>query len=570
MRIVARSSIAWLAVLLVVLGCAPTQTNVGSQESSSNAQKPAGATHITAAILGDPYTLSATVNTAGTGGQPGVEEMEKLIHAGVALHDDHGGLRPQLGEAVPTLENGLWRVQPDGRMDMTWKIKADARWQDGTPVTASDLLFTVQVGQDKDLPLFRQQAFNSLDSVEALDARTVVAHWKEPYIWADDLFTLASTGRPASAAPLPRHLLEPAYQNDKARFMDLPYWTEEFMGAGPYRLREWARGSHLILQAFDAYVLGRPKIDEIEVRFIPDANTMIANILAGEVELMIGRGFSVDAGAELRDRWAGGKVELPLQSWVALYPQGLTPNPAIVGNTDFRRALLQAIDRPEMVTTIQHGLVPVADSIVDPEDPLYPDIERNVVKFPYDPNRAVDGITRLGFTRGPDGMFPIPSLEIRAAGIEGDASNKGMFVVGDYWKRIGLAVETIQIPRQRRSDLEYRATHPAFTIQRQPNDEEGMLRFHSREAPTAENNWVGDNKGRYQSAELDALIDQYFVTVPRGDRSRLAGRIVEHLTSQVVPLGLFYDAAPVVIGNRLSNVIPRMVGWNAHEWEAQP
>src|SRR5207248_8549018 len=136
-------------------------------------------------------------------------------------------------------------------------------------------------------------------------------------------------------------------------------------------------------------------------------------------------------------------------------------------------------------------------------------------------------------------------------------------------KRIGLTVETVQIPRQRRTDLEYRANHPAFTIQRQPNNEEGMLRFHSREAPVAENNWVGDNKGRYMNADLDRLIDQYFVTIGRTERTQLAGRIVEHLTSQVVPLGLFYDAAPVVIGNRLSNVVPRQTGWNAHEWQAQ-
>ena len=69
--------------------------------------------------------------------------------------------------------------------------------------------------------------------------------------------------------------------------------------------------------------------------------------------------------------------------------------------------------------------------------------------------------------------------------------------------------------------------------------------------------------------EFDSLIDQYFVTIPRAERTQLAGRIVEHLTSQVIPLGLFYDAAPVVIGNRLTNVIPRMVGWNAHEWQAR-
>ncbi len=564
----AMKSIVTLTIVVMALGCAPL--NQSAQQGTSNeGQRPATRTRITVGILGDPNTLSATVNTAGTGGQPGVEEVERLIHAGLSVSDDKGLLRPVLGEAAPSLENGLWRVQPDGRMEMTWRIKSEARWQDGTPLTANDLLFTVQVGQDKDLPLLRQPAYNLLDSVEALDPRTVVAKWKEPYIWADTMFSGATTGRPALAMPLPKHLLESAYQSDKGRFMELPYWTEQFVGAGPYRVREWVRGSHLIAQAYDGYVLGRPRIDEIEVRFIPDANTMVANILAGEVELTLGRGFSIDAGVELRDRWSSGQIAFPLGSWNALYPQAINPNPAVIGNVEFRRALLQAIDRQELVQTIQHGLVPIAHSIFDPEDPMYRDVERSVVRYEYDPNRAVEAISRLGFTRGADGAFAIPSIEIRAAGTEGDASNKGMFVIGDYWKRIGLTVETIQIPRQRRSDLEYRANHPGLTIQRQPNNEEGMLRFHSREAPVLANNYVGDNKGRYQNPELDSLIDQYFLTIPRADRSQLAGRIVQHLTSQVAPIGLFYDAAPVVISNRLTNVSPRIIGWNVHEWEAR-
>lgn len=558
---------AVLVFLLLAVGCGPQ--NQPAQQGGSEAQRPTTRTRITAAILGDPATLSATVNTAGTGGQPGVEEVERLIHVGLSVGDDRGGLRPALGEAVPSLENGLWRVLPDGRMDMTWRIKPDARWQDGTPMTAGDLLFTVQVGQDKDVPLLRAPAYNALDSVEALDPRTVVVKWREPYIWADNMFSASGTGRPALAMPLPKHLLEATFQSDKARFMDLPYWTEEFVGAGPYRVREWMRGSHLVMQANDGYIFGRPKIDEIEVRFIPDANTMVANILAGEVDLVVGRGFSIDAGVELRERWRGGQVEFPFSSWVALYPQAINPNPAIVGNAEFRRALLHAVDRQEMAQSIQHGLVPVAHSIVDPEDPMYRDVERSTAVYDYDPRRATDMIAQLGVARGADGAFALPTIEIRAAGTEGDASNKGMFIVGDFWKRVGLAVDTVQIPRQRRADLEYRANHPGFTIQRQPNNEEGMLRFHSREAPVPENNYVGDNKGRYMNPEIDALIERYFLTIPRAERGQLAGRIVQHLTSQVVPLGLFYDAAPVVIGNRVSNVVPRMVGWNVHEWQAR-
>src|SRR6266571_2377837 len=137
MRGMRQSAVGILATVVIAVGCA-SQSQPAQQASSAEGPKTAGRTRITAAILGDPYTLSATVNTAGTGGQPGVEEIEKLIHAGLSISDDRGVLRPQLGEAVPSLESGEWRVQPDGRMELTWKIKPNARWQDGTPVTSAD------------------------------------------------------------------------------------------------------------------------------------------------------------------------------------------------------------------------------------------------------------------------------------------------------------------------------------------------------------------------------------------------------------------------------------------------
>src|SRR5437867_1756108 len=77
-----------LAVLLASLGCSAPQSpgatqNVGPAEPSTPTH-----TRISLAILGDPRTLSATMNTNGTGGQPGVEEVERLIHAGLAIRDD--------------------------------------------------------------------------------------------------------------------------------------------------------------------------------------------------------------------------------------------------------------------------------------------------------------------------------------------------------------------------------------------------------------------------------------------------------------------------------------------------
>src|SRR5207253_663122 len=137
---------------------------------------------------------------------------------------------------------------------------------------------------------------------------------------------------PSLAMPMPKHLLEQAYNQDTAGLADLPYWNRDFVGTGPFRLREWVDGSHLTLGVNAAYALGQPKLDEIEVRFIPDNNTIVASLLAGAVDLTLGRGISTEQGITLRDQWPAGHMDLTYGNAVALYPQFISPNPSILAD----------------------------------------------------------------------------------------------------------------------------------------------------------------------------------------------------------------------------------------------
>jgi peptide/nickel transport system substrate-binding protein len=127
---------------------------------------------------------------------PGASAIEQLANGGLSDVDGAGRLRPQLGEAVPSTENGLWKLLPDGRMEMTWKIKPNARWHDGTPLTAGDLVFTTTVDQDPELPILRHAGYQSLESVQPVDDRTVLVKWKRPYVDANGLFA-AGDSQPA-------------------------------------------------------------------------------------------------------------------------------------------------------------------------------------------------------------------------------------------------------------------------------------------------------------------------------------------------------------------------------------
>jgi peptide/nickel transport system substrate-binding protein len=526
---------------------------------------------MTAVMRGQPFTLSEAINAAGSGSVPGVAELQDLIHAGLAVEADDGTLRPRLAEEVPSIENGRWMVFADGRMETTWTIRPNARWQDGTPFTTDDLIFSLRVAQDKRVALASDQAHRAIERVVARDPQTLVVHWSQPYINADRLFTRIAGSR---ILPMPKHLLEQDYAEDPSTFTQLSYWTHDFVGLGPFKVREFMENSHLILEANGLYLHGRPKVDEIEVKFMPDPSTIAANVVAGAVEFTLGGRYSLEWGLQVRDQWRDGKMEAPVAtSWVALFPQLLNPNPVVLLEPPFRRALLHAIDRQEMSDTIQAGLSPVAHSIIAPNHAEHRDVAPRIVQYNHDPRRAAQLIEELGYTKASDGVYRgasnVPlSLELRTRQGD-DLQEKTLFGVAGYWQQLGVGVEPNVFPPQRAPDREFRSTRPAFEVVRQPSGVDALIRYHGSETPLPENGYRGINRARYRNPGFDALIDRYVATIPRRERTEAVADIVNHMTGQVIVLGIYWALDPVLIGNRLVNINGQNPTWNAHEWDVR-
>src|SRR5207247_3909930 len=132
---------------------------------------------------------------------------------------------------------------------------------------------------------------------------------------------------------------------------------------------EWAAGTHALLRANDQFALGRPKIDEVEVRFLADPSTLAANILAGAVDATLGKSLSLEQAIQIQDQWRDGRVETADSSGILIYPQLINTNPAIVADTRFRKALMQATDRQQLVDTIMYGRSVVAENFFTPTTP---------------------------------------------------------------------------------------------------------------------------------------------------------------------------------------------------------
>jgi peptide/nickel transport system substrate-binding protein len=565
-----RRLLGLLAIVLTVAACAPAPGGGGTAPNAQDGQRPAAVKRITAAIRGGPASMVQQKIQRGSSVR-GLDGIEELVHAGLTYIKGDGTRAAQLAEAVPTVENGLWKIFPDGRMETTWKIKSGARWHDGAPITADDFVFTAIIEQDKETEIPAYPEYEMIEAITAVDPSTLVVTWKRTYIEADGIFSYRAAG-----LPVPKHLMERVYLEDKSSFSGHPYWTDDWVGAGAFRIREWVRDSHTVLRASDSYIFGRPKIDEIEVRFIPDNNALTANILAGG-DLTLGKTISLDIALQVRDGWRDGRMLILPQNWTPINPQFTNPTPAIVADLRFRRALLHALDRQQLADFVFSGHGSVAHSYVDPSMPHYNVVDPLVVKYDYDLRRTAQIMEEIGYGKRGDGFYYDAAGQrlqfLLQAPIQNDIHPKTVPAVADMWQRAGFTVDQTLTPIQMTQDREARAQYPAFEIIERRNSlaVSEVYRFHSSMTPMPENRYTAGGVSRYRSAELDAWIERYLTTIPMVERMQAMGGMVQHQTENLSQLPLFHGADPTLVSNRLQNVTARgdnfTQAWNVQDWE---
>src|SRR5581483_7617160 len=288
---------AYLTLILAVLaGCTP----VASPPSPEPAQPSLARKQIVAAIFSQPPGLQEELTNPTPSGAsfPGLDELYTLLNGGMSYLGTDKLRHPWFAEALPSIETGGWQVLPDGRMETTWHLRPGIKWHDGADYTSDDLRFTLAAYRDQNLGLVTIPALALIDGVETPDSQTITLHWTQPYIDADALFTPIRSTQTVARIPsiwmLPRHLLEQPLEQIGAGFLGLPYFREGFIGAGPFKMADWVEGSHVLLTANDDYVLGRPRLAGIEVRFFADRGALKAAFLAGTVDVLLGRGLALE------------------------------------------------------------------------------------------------------------------------------------------------------------------------------------------------------------------------------------------------------------------------------------
>lgn len=199
--------------------------------------------------------------------------ITQLTMAGLAEWDDQGNFVPELAAEVPTAENG--GVSPDG-LTITWKLKDCLFWSDGEPITSADVKFTWEAVMDAGNAPVSRTGYEKIASVETPDDLTVVIKFSELYPPWQTLFT---QGPNNLGAILPKHILEGQTALESNDFIHQPT-----VSSGPWVITEWVPGDFMTLLPNPNFHGGLPKLDRIQIRFVPDPATALAALQTGDVD----------------------------------------------------------------------------------------------------------------------------------------------------------------------------------------------------------------------------------------------------------------------------------------------
>ncbi|HET9030633.1 MAG TPA: peptide ABC transporter substrate-binding protein [Candidatus Aquilonibacter sp.] len=309
--------------------------------------------------------------------------LSRMTMAWLIRWDQNNNPIPELATEVPTQANG--GVSKDG-LTITYHLRHGVKWSDGAPFTADDVVFSTKVVLNPANNEVSREGWDQITKIDEPDKYTVVYHLKKPYSPFIEVFFSTAGANPCI---LPKHLLAKYPNINNVPYNSLP------VGIGPFKYERWDRSQQVVLVANPLYWRGRPKLDKVIYKIIPDRNTLLSQFQAKELDLWpLVPGNYLDRMKQLEPY---AVMQQPGYFWNHL-DFNLT-NPALQ-DPAVRHAMLYALDRQEIIDKIGHGLGTVSDSPT-PVDAPY------TVKLPttpFDIGKANALLDKAGWVKGGDGV----------------------------------------------------------------------------------------------------------------------------------------------------------------------
>ena len=354
-------------------GAALAATVVATMPSAPFAEEPKRGGTLVQAIQNTPRHLNPAVQSGIATGEPGTQLFASLLR-----YDEGWTPQPYLAKS--------WEVSHDG-LSVTLKLVEGATFHDGHPITSEDVAFSIETV--KAYHPFKSM-FAPVEQVKTPDAHTVVVVLSQPH----PALLLAMSSQLLSI--IPKHIYGDG-QDPKTH----PRNSENVVGSGPFKLVEFKRDQHIILERYENFFIkGRPYLDKIVMRIIKDGSARTIALDSGEFMLS---GFE-QTPRDLNRLKKNPNLNVSNEGYAAIgsivwlafnTKQGKTADKAV------RQAISYAVDRNFILKALMLGTAKPAKTGIHPGSPFYDD---SVNGYDVDLDKANKILDDAGYAKGSDGM----------------------------------------------------------------------------------------------------------------------------------------------------------------------
>ena len=431
-----------------------------------------------------------------------------------------------------------WDVSADG-LTITFRLRKGVKWHDGVELTSEDVIFTYNAVTNPKIPTPYSSNYGPVKSVEAPDRYTIRVHYNEPFAPA-----LESWGM----GILPKHCLE-------GKDMASPEINHKPVGTGPYRFREWITGQKIVLEAFDGYFEGRPKIDRIVIRVIPDPSTMFLELKFGGIDFMglTPPQYKLQADTDFFKRYFQ-KFRYPSFGYTYL---GFNLQNQMFSDERVRQAMAHAINKNEVIAGVLMGYGIPCTGPFPPESWAY---NRDVKDIDFDPGKATGILSDLGWKRNAEGWLEKGGKIFSFTVITNQGNEERMKtaqIIKEQLKRVGIEMNIKVLEWQAMlhefiDKKKFEAVIMGWGLSRDPDLYDI---WHSSKTKEGEFNFIS-----YKNAEVDRLLIKGRQTFDTGERKKIYHRIHQILSEEQPTIFLYVPDALPVLHKRIKGIEQAPIG----------
>jgi peptide/nickel transport system substrate-binding protein len=457
---------------------------------------------------------------------------------------------------LPTVENGKARVidLPDGKKNMEIDVELrDLRWGDGTPVTAKDVAFTLEVGRHPLSGVASSEGYRRIIKFDAKDDRR--------FTMTIDRVTFDYNS--IGLQLLPAHIEKPIFEANPAEYRNKTAFdtnsTNPGLFFGPFRIVEVTPGSRIVLEQNPTWTGEKPHFKRIVVKIIENTAALEANLLSGNVDYVLGElGLSLDQVLAFEKRHKDKYNFIYKPALIYEHIDTMLDN-KLLEDLRVRQAILMAIDRKAISEKLFEGKQPVADGPISQLDPMFTPDTRH---YPYDAAQARKLLDEAGFKDIRSGVRHNAKGERLSIEIATSAGNRVRELVAQViqsqLRQVGVDLRIKAEPMRVFSEALNRRQFTGLAMYAWVQSPQGVPRstLHAKEIPSAENAWSGQNYPGYRNPAMDAALDAAERELDATKRRALFADIQRIHAEDLPVLPLFFRVDPFVIPKQLKGVTP--------------